>query len=116
MHLIDDQILHGDLQGFITLPVIILTDDLSAMDKRRILLFEFSPDAASGDRFRIGIQEHLVFVKTQSSGRVVDTVKTIAVFGCLDRYAEYHHCIDIADPELFRKGYFHKRLLFTMPV
>ena len=54
--------------------------------------------------------------RAQSFARVVDAVEAVTVFGCLDCNAEHHHGIDIADPELLRKGNLRKGFLFTVPV
>ena len=116
MHLIDDEVLHGEFQGLVALPVIILMDDLSAVNVGRSRFSALSPDAPPGNRFRVGVQDHPALVKAQPSRRVVDAVKPVTVLGGLDRNAEHHHCIDIADPELLRKRYFRKGLLFTAAV
>ena len=113
MHLIDDQIFLLQFQRFVTFPVVIFHNDLTAVLEGIFRIRFNTPDITAGYCLGIGIQQDLFLIKPKALLRIVRTVKAVAVFHSLRIQTKHHHGINIPDTEAFREGDLHEGLFHT---
>lgn len=63
-----------------------------------------SPDALSGDRLGVGIEEDILLIEEKSFRWIIRSVDPVGILELLDIQPEHDHRIDAANPVFFREG------------
>ena len=114
MHLIDDKIVDGCLQGQIVLPVEVVEHHTGPVLIDIVQIGLFPPHIATHDQFRIRVEQNLGFVETVPLCRIERTVHPVAVFDVLVIEVENHHREHITQSELLEKGNFDERFFLAV--
>ena len=102
MHLIDHQILHGDLRKGLRAPVEVVLDHPGLI--KHVFFLRHPPDALAGDCLCVNVQKDVLFIEKKALFLVIGAVQPVCIFKILDIQAEYNHGIYVADAVVLRKG------------
>ena len=103
MHLVDDQIFHGDFQGFVVLPVKVIIENTGTVLVLFIPVRGNSPLVPSPDHSGVRIHKVFCLVEAMPFMGIERTIHAIRIIDVLEIKLKDNHRIHIADPELFGK-------------
>ena len=108
MHLVDNEVFHGDLAGALPPPVKIGAHDPRPVSVPGVVFMP--PEALACHCPGVRVQEQLGGVKAESLFLIIRTVYAVSIFEFPDIQTEYDHGVHKADPVVVREFKLRERL------